>query len=114
VNVSCGSIQLILAVGSFTLVLFQQWYRVVWSTVKEPERERLAFTTGFRAFVESRHPLSEGLFPHSGAFTESLLSAKGSRRTPAGEGPFVESRGSPSLWMCAERSVLIALGEDNF
>jgi hypothetical protein len=35
-GVSCGGIQLISAVKPFIPVLFQQWYRVVWSTVKEP------------------------------------------------------------------------------
>jgi hypothetical protein len=32
---SCGGIQLILAVWSFHVVFFQQWYEVVCSTVKE-------------------------------------------------------------------------------
>jgi hypothetical protein len=63
----------------------------------------LAHTTGLGVFVESINPLGEGWFTHGGAFTESLLSAMRSRRPAAGEGPFDESRGSPSRWMCAER-----------
>jgi hypothetical protein len=67
-----------------------------------------ANTIGFGVFVESRHPLGEGLFPHGRAFTERKLSAKATRWSPAGKGPFVESRGSPSRCMCAERPQLLS------
>jgi hypothetical protein len=60
-------------------------------------------TTGFWAFAESGVPLGEGPFPLIEAFTESLISAKASRRTSTGEGAFVESRRDPSQRICTER-----------
>jgi hypothetical protein len=44
---SCGGIQLISAVGSFHMILFQQWYRVVWSTVKKTQLINLACVVSF-------------------------------------------------------------------
>jgi hypothetical protein len=63
----------------------------------------LLLTTGFGAFAESGVPLGEGPFRLGEGFTESLLSAKASRRLATREGLFAESCGPPSRWMCAER-----------
>jgi hypothetical protein len=65
-------------------------------------------TTGFGPFAESRNPIGEGLFPHSGVFIEMKLSAKASWWSPASEGPFAESRGSSSRCLCAERPQLLS------
>jgi hypothetical protein len=42
-----------------------------------------------------------------GAFTERKLSLKASRWSPAGEGRFAESRGSPSRCICSQRSLFL-------
>jgi hypothetical protein len=57
------------------------------------------YTTGFRAFAESEHPLGEESIP----LTEGITEAKASRRNCGSEGVFAESMRGPSWRTCAER-----------
>jgi hypothetical protein len=58
---------------------------------------------------DSALSLRTGILSAKGCFLTAVkVSVKVARWSPAGEGPFAESCGSPSRWMCAERWQLLS------